>query len=416
VLLGLVAISALLSSGPSQALAADAASSRTSAAADLFARFCSQCHGLNGRGEAGRVSAPAIPDFTIRAWQQSRSNVQLTVSILEGKNQQMPANRGLVSDELARELVAHVRKFAPTPQPAPVKGAPDSGRTTADLIAGRENIDIAGGAARPRTTAAPAYTPTGDFEVDFDNLAKQFEFYQRQAQELTSAPVTGSTPPTSAPPTPASAALVPPTTSPPETAPPVNASPANQPESGQAKPRVASVPVSDRPFTPGDVARGRELFLGLRRLANGGPACITCHAVNRGEGRDGGRLGPDLTKSYERLGGRAALSAHLWAPATSLMRSAYQRHGLDSDEVLSLAAYLEDTDQQCAEGNSPLPVKLLLLGLAGTVLGLSTLGALWGSRSRRRDGAALNGTSAAALPFGRREPAASPADCIGAGL
>jgi len=158
VLLGLVAISALLSSGPSQALAADAASSRTSAAADLFARFCSQCHGLNGRGEAGRVNAPAIPDFTSRAWQQSRSNVQLTVSILEGKNQQMPANRGLVSDELARELVAHVRKFAPTPSPRRSRGRQTrAGRPRTLSLVERTSISRGArpGPGRPRPQPIP---------------------------------------------------------------------------------------------------------------------------------------------------------------------------------------------------------------------------------------------------------------------
>ena len=36
----------------------------------------------------------------------------------------MPANRGMVSDEMATELVAYVRTFAPEPQPAVAKVAP----------------------------------------------------------------------------------------------------------------------------------------------------------------------------------------------------------------------------------------------------------------------------------------------------
>jgi mono/diheme cytochrome c family protein len=157
-------------------------------------------------------------------------------------------------------------------------------------------------------------------------------------------------------------------------------------------------------LTPEDVARGRELFLGHRPLANGGSACVACHTVNDGEARDGGRLGPELTKSYERLGGRSALGARLWAHDTRTMQPAYQRHNLEPDEVLALVAYLEDADRQAPADTSRVPLKFVLVSLGGAVLGLLMVSALWGSRSRRER----------AAPGG---PAASrPADFVGAGL
>jgi len=172
------------------------------------------------------------------------------------------------------------------------------------------------------------------------------------------------------------------------------------------KPRIAAVPVSDRPFTPEDVARGRELFLGQRRLAGGGAACITCHAANQGEAREGGRIGPDLTQAFERMGGRTAVSAHLWAPRTSAMRTAYERHPLQSDEALALTAYLEDTAQHAEATTSPLPVKFVWISLGGALLGLGMLSLLWRNASRRPD----HGTPAVPqlMPL--------PVDCIGAGL
>jgi hypothetical protein len=331
---------------------------------------------------------PVIPDFTNRSWQQSRNNAQLTVSILEGKDRLMPANRGMVSDELARDLVAHVRKFAQEPQPALAKASAAAKPTSAPTA----------------KSPAASYTPTGDFEVDFNNLAKQLDDLQRQARELGSASVT--VPPATAPPD----------KLPPVTAPPASATPGNPAESGQEKPRVAAAPISDRPFTPDDVARGQELFLGHRPLAKGGPACIACHAVNRSEARDGGRLGPELTKAYERAGGRPALSAQLWAPATRGMQSAYLQHSLEPDEVLSLVAYLEDADKRAAVDTSPLPLKFLLMSLAGTVLALAAVSTARGSRSRRRDQATSNGRAVPALPDAPPDLAPSPLHRVGAGL
>jgi mono/diheme cytochrome c family protein len=349
---------------------------------------------------------PNIPDFTNRAWQQSRSNVQLTISILEGKDRQMPANRGMVSDELARDLVAYVRTFAPAPKPTPVavSHTPTKPPPTPGDVA-----TVPGKPAPGPTEAAPIpdYVPTGDFETDFDSLTKRFDELQRRAQVLASAPPKTTTPPPSVPPPGVPPTTEPPVTAPPVTAPPDNPAPVTAPTTNPeppapVKPRFATVPISDRPFTPDDVARGQELFLGRRPRVNGGPACVTCHAVNRGEAREGGRLGPDLTKVYERLGGRTALSAQLWAPATRTMRPAYRDHGLEPDEVLALTAYLEDADKQDAPADaSPLPLKLLLLGLGGAALGLMTVSALWAGRSRRPEAASL---------------APSPADCVGAGL
>jgi len=55
----------------------------------------------------------AIPDFTSPAWQTSRGNSQLSVSILEGKGVLMPPWRSKVSPEVASDLVAYIRKFGP---------------------------------------------------------------------------------------------------------------------------------------------------------------------------------------------------------------------------------------------------------------------------------------------------------------
>jgi mono/diheme cytochrome c family protein len=240
---------AVLSAGPSPAPAADRAPAVSPLAKQLFASYCTQCHGADGKGAPGRAGAgtpaavamPEIPDFTNRPWQLSRSNVQLAVSILEGKNQHMPANRGMVNDELARELVGIVRGFAPAPQPTVTKAAP------APAPAAAPPPVAAGPGGKPaapvEVASLPAYTPTGDFDTDFDHYLGDLETLQRQVRALASAPAAvnpspgnppaaaapaPAAPPAAAPPTAAPPAAEPPAAAPPEVAPPVSAPPANQ--------------------------------------------------------------------------------------------------------------------------------------------------------------------------------------------
>jgi mono/diheme cytochrome c family protein len=240
--LGLFVAFAGLSAGPSPAPAADGAPAPSRLAQHLFANYCTQCHGADGKGGPGRAGAgtpgavamPEIPDFTNRPWQQTRSNVQLAVSILEGKNQHMPANRGMVTDELARELVAYVRTFAPAPQPAVAKAAPASAQAPPRTTAG----PVGTPAAPFETASVPAYTPTGDFDADFDHYMTELQNLQRQARALAAAPAARSpspvtppapvAPPAATPTTAAPPAAEPPAAAPPEAAPPVSAPPANQ--------------------------------------------------------------------------------------------------------------------------------------------------------------------------------------------
>jgi hypothetical protein len=89
------------------------------------------------------------------------------------------------------------------------------------------------------------------------------------------------------------------------------------------------------------------------------------------------------------------------------MRPVYQRRPLASDEVLALAAYLEDTGAQATEDSPPLPLKFLLPGLGATLLALVAVGTLRGSRSGRRNQVTAPATQDFAPP---------PGDFIGAGL
>jgi mono/diheme cytochrome c family protein len=91
----------------------------------LFQRLCVMCHGSDGKGTNMRDNLPRIPDFSLSAWQDRRSDPQLIVSILDGKGTHMPSFRTKVAREQASELVALVRTFGPARQRPATNGIDD---------------------------------------------------------------------------------------------------------------------------------------------------------------------------------------------------------------------------------------------------------------------------------------------------
>lgn len=144
----------------------------------------------------------------------------------------------------------------------------------------------------------------------------------------------------------------------------------------------AAATVIEPPFTADDVLTGTEIFLGKRKLSQGGPACNSCHTLGSIGGFGGGRLGPDLTQVYERLGGRKGLSAWLSAPATPTMQSVFREHSLQSPEILSLVAVFDDSSRQSQPANTTSQIRFFLAGIAGAVLGLALMGLIWRGRFR----------------------------------
>jgi mono/diheme cytochrome c family protein len=400
-------------------------------ASQLFTRFCVQCHGTDGKGDPGRKTLPTIPDFTDGTWQKSRSDVQLRISIMEGKDQHMPSNRGQVTEAQAAELMKYVRTFGPAAEQP--------------VVQKRE----------------PTPSEVGSDSVGSGDLAMLFREFAEQRKQLLAIPSSPSPPPVTKTVAPVSVAPAPPP--PPKvvkrsTAPgaaeffgqncagchTIGAGSLTGPdlknvttrkdrdwlisylqnpkaafdsgdeyalhllaeargvvmpkpfgmnrekaesvlemieaESKLEKSQFAGPPVSDAPFKPGNAERGRELFIGKELLTNGGPSCVTCHTAYGLGRQEGGKLGPELTKAYERLGGRASLTARLWAPATPTMQPVYKNHPLELDEVMCLVAYLEQEAKEGVEQSSAPPLKFFMMGLGGTVLLLAALSFLLGSR------------------------------------
>ena len=149
-----------------------------------------------------------------------------------------------------------------------------------------------------------------------------------------------------------------------------------------AKPDLTANAIGDRAFTSADMALGQQLFLGERPLANGGPACVSCHTLGTISWLGGGRLGPDLTNAFDRLGGRKGLGAWLTAPPTPTMQAVFGKHPLQPEEILPLLAVVDTANNRSQPaGESPI-LKFLALGFSGMLVGLFLLQLAWRGRIR----------------------------------
>ena len=153
-------------------------------------------------------------------------------------------------------------------------------------------------------------------------------------------------------------------------------------ESKLPRSQFACMQISYRPLTAQDIAKGRLVFLGEQQLSGGGPACISCHTVKGLTVLGGGRLGPDLTRVYERLQGRKGLAAWLSSPASPTMSPVFKDHAIQPDEILSLVALFEDSAKKGGQDDTTSLLNFFLLGLGGMVLGLISLDTLWKTRFR----------------------------------
>jgi len=155
-------------------------------------------------------------------------------------------------------------------------------------------------------------------------------------------------------------------------------------ESGEASGAAPAAEAQAPPFTPEQVAEGKALFLGGQQLQDGGPACISCHAVKSvGGALGGGQLGPDLTQVYKRLNGRKGLEAWLSSPASATMKPIFNKHPLKPAEIGALTAFFEQTSKETGTENaSAYRLRFTLFGLGGAAVGLVVLGLIWKRRIR----------------------------------
>lgn len=95
----------------------------------------------------------------------------------------------------------------------------------------------------------------------------------------------------------------------------------------------------------GNLLDGQNSFSGLRRFANGGPSCNSCHNVKSDAIYSGGLLAKDLTEAFSRLTG-SGISAVLKNPPFAKMAAAYRGKQLTDQEIADLTEFLKVTEDQ----------------------------------------------------------------------
>ena len=128
----------------------------------------------------------------------------------------------------------------------------------------------------------------------------------------------------------------------------------------------------------GDPVRGKNLFTGVERFQNGGPACLACHSVAGIGALGGGLLGPDLTGVVDRYGGPQGVAAFVSNPATPVMSSVWPLKPLTPQELADVVAFL----QQASVGERPFQLvwQLAALAVVGTAVLAGVATVYWHER------------------------------------
>ena len=129
---------------------------------------------------------------------------------------------------------------------------------------------------------------------------------------------------------------------------------------------IRSFPIeqTEQSAAQGSPQRGEQFFTGMIRFRNGGLQCSTCHRVSGLPFPNGGTLGPDLTRTYSKLGSEGLDTAlhTLFFPA---MAPLYDPHLLTVSEQADLKAFLEEANSRPTTNDlTPVAAAIALIGFA----------------------------------------------------
>jgi mono/diheme cytochrome c family protein len=133
----------------------------------------------------------------------------------------------------------------------------------------------------------------------------------------------------------------------------------------------------------GDSQKGKDLFIGNIRFANGGPTCNSCHNVNHQGMITGGALAKDLTKAVSRLtvDGVKGVISGLPFPQ---MKQSYAKGPLTPQEIDDIAAFLKDVDTSAASQlSSNVGNSMIIGGALGIIILLILFSIFWINRKQR---------------------------------
>ncbi len=150
----------------------------------------------------------------------------------------------------------------------------------------------------------------------------------------------------------------------------------NQPKIQEASENIDELVIAE------NILKGRDLFQGIVRFKNNGPTCITCHDVTNDAVIGGGVLAAELTSVFSKMGSRG-VRAILGKAPYPVMEIAYRDKALTEDEILSLVAFLQNTDEQHAfQHPRDYGKGLFLSGIMGALILYGFYSLLWLRRRR----------------------------------
>lgn len=140
-------------------------------------------------------------------------------------------------------------------------------------------------------------------------------------------------------------------------------------------------PASAQAMAAGNVANGRNLFMGYAHFQNDGPPCMGCHSAGENGLLGGGAMGPNLTNITNKRSQDELVSIlSNYGPATSpVMQPIFSEHPLTESEQADLIAFLKSSVGQ------PEPDKewlVIAISLAGFMAAVFALGFIYRNRLR----------------------------------
>jgi len=153
-------------------------------------------------------------------------------------------------------------------------------------------------------------------------------------------------------------------------------------EEAASEPVTPAQVATDKRATKEDIIRGQNIFQGVLRLENGGPACNGCHHVKNDAVIGGGILARELTSVFSRMGGPAVRSILGSAPFP-VMKAAYLDKPLTKQETSALVAFFQQADQDRAyQRPRDYGVGLFISGVIGAGVLLAFYSLLWSRRKK----------------------------------